>query len=171
MSTIIPFFRKRNWGIRKLSNFPRAVKLVRGGAQSPVWPSDSCEAPSTTTQRVISIKKVSGLGGGGGAFLHLFYPLLCCLDLLQRACNWTIKNFIKAPNRVEFLPGMGAKRGWMEGTTDTFLRLGWALTWLYGTSLAVQWLRVCAPTAGGTDSIPGQGTNILHAAWQKKIFF
>ena len=34
-----------------------------------------------------------------------------------------------------------------------------------GTSLAVQWLRLHTPNAGDTDSIPGQGTKILHAAW------
>ena len=32
-----------------------------------------------------------------------------------------------------------------------------------GTSLAVQWLRLCASTAEGTGSIPGQGTKIPHA--------
>ena len=32
-----------------------------------------------------------------------------------------------------------------------------------GTSLAVQWLRLHASTAGGTDLIPGQGTKIPHA--------
>ena len=32
-----------------------------------------------------------------------------------------------------------------------------------GTSLVVQWLRLRAPTAGGTGSIPGRGTKILHA--------
>ena len=36
-----------------------------------------------------------------------------------------------------------------------------------GTSLAVQWLRLRAFTAGGggTGSIPGQGTKIPHAVW------
>ena len=34
-----------------------------------------------------------------------------------------------------------------------------------GTSLAVQWLGLCAPTAGGMGSIPGWGTKIPHAAW------
>ena len=34
------------------------------------------------------------------------------------------------------------------------------------TSLAVQWLRLHATTAGGTGSIPGQGTKIPHATWQ-----
>ena len=29
---------------------------------------------------------------------------------------------------------------------------------LTGTSLVVQWLRLCAPNAGGPGSIPGQGT-------------
>jgi len=33
-----------------------------------------------------------------------------------------------------------------------------------GTSLAVQWLRLHAPTAGGIGSIPGQGTKILNDA-------
>ena len=39
-----------------------------------------------------------------------------------------------------------------------------------GTSLAVQWLRFCAPTAGGAGLITGEGTKIPHAAWhsQKK---
>ena len=39
-----------------------------------------------------------------------------------------------------------------------------------GTSLAVQWLRLRASTAGGMCSISGQGTKILHAhaAWPKK---
>ena len=33
-----------------------------------------------------------------------------------------------------------------------------------GTSLAVQWLRLHAPTAGGISSILGQGTKILNDA-------
>ena len=35
---------------------------------------------------------------------------------------------------------------------------------VHGTSLAVQWLRLCAPNAGVEGSIPGPGTKILHAA-------
>ena len=35
---------------------------------------------------------------------------------------------------------------------------------LEGTSLAVQWLRLHASTAGGMGSIPGRGTKIPHAA-------
>ena len=31
-----------------------------------------------------------------------------------------------------------------------------------GTSLVVQWLRLCASTAGGMGSISGKGTKILH---------
>ena len=43
-------------------------------------------------------------------------------------------------------------------------------------SLAVQWLRLRAPTAGGMGLIPGQGTKILYALWrspplQKLIFY
>ena len=34
-----------------------------------------------------------------------------------------------------------------------------------GTSLAVQQLRLCSSTTGGTGSIPGRGTKIPHATW------
>ena len=39
-----------------------------------------------------------------------------------------------------------------------------------GTSLAVQWLGLCASIARGTGSNPGQGTKIPQATWhsQKK---
>ena len=39
-----------------------------------------------------------------------------------------------------------------------------------GNSLVVQWLGLCAFTAKGVGSIPGQGTKIPQAAWcgQKK---
>ena len=41
----------------------------------------------------------------------------------------------------------------------------WNLKYNTGTSLAVQWLRLQASTAGGTGSIPGRGTYIPHATW------
>ena len=39
-----------------------------------------------------------------------------------------------------------------------------------GSSLAVQWLGLCTPTAKVPGSIPGQGTKIPHVMWcgQKK---
>ena len=37
-----------------------------------------------------------------------------------------------------------------------------------GTSLAVQWLSLCAPNAGGASWIPGLGTKIPHVAAKKK---
>ena len=36
---------------------------------------------------------------------------------------------------------------------------------MLGTSLAVQWLRLRASTAGGTGSIPGWGAKIPHTTW------
>ena len=47
---------------------------------------------------------------------------------------------------------------------DELLRLGCELLKIRkeGTSLVVQWLGLCASTAGGTGSIPGQGTKILQ---------
>ena len=38
----------------------------------------------------------------------------------------------------------------------------------YGTSLAVQWLRLHASTAGGTGSIPGWGSSTCHTVRPKK---
>ena len=40
------------------------------------------------------------------------------------------------------------------------------VTW--GTSLAVQWLRLCAPNAGDMGSIPGRGTQIPHVTKHRK---
>ena len=37
-----------------------------------------------------------------------------------------------------------------------------------GTSLVIQWLRLCAFPAGGWRSVPGWGTKILHAMLPKK---
>ena len=34
-----------------------------------------------------------------------------------------------------------------------------------GTSLEVQWLKLCAANAVGVSSVRGQGTKIPHAAW------
>ena len=39
----------------------------------------------------------------------------------------------------------------------------------FGTSLVLQWLRLCSPNAGGLSSIPGQGSKILHAATKSCI--
>ena len=39
---------------------------------------------------------------------------------------------------------------------------------LLGTALAVQWLRLCASTAGDMGLIPGQRTKISHAVQPKK---
>lgn len=36
---------------------------------------------------------------------------------------------------------------------------------LQGTSLAVQWLRLCASNAGDSSLIPAWGLKILHAMW------
>ena len=36
---------------------------------------------------------------------------------------------------------------------------------LVGTSLVAQWLRLCAPNAGGMGLKPDPGTKIPHATW------
>ena len=40
-----------------------------------------------------------------------------------------------------------------------------------GTPLAVQWLRLCTSTSGGTGSVPGCGTRILHASLCGQDFY
>ena len=40
---------------------------------------------------------------------------------------------------------------------------------IHGTSLAVQWLRLCASDTGGVGLIPGWGTKIPHATWSSQI--
>ena len=47
---------------------------------------------------------------------------------------------------------------------ETTVLLSVSMNWLVETSLAVQWLRLCASTAAGTGSTPGQGTKIPPAA-------
>ena len=44
-------------------------------------------------------------------------------------------------------------------------RLSLKISPLLGTSLVVQWLRFCAPNAGGPSWFPGWRTKILHASW------
>ena len=39
-----------------------------------------------------------------------------------------------------------------------------------GTSMAVQWLRLCTSIAGGVGLTPDQGTKILHATWYSQKF-
>jgi len=47
---------------------------------------------------------------------------------------------------------------WMDSPYQGF---GWKLNKIMiGTSLAVQWLRLCASNSGGTGSVPGWGTEI-----------
>ena len=42
---------------------------------------------------------------------------------------------------------------------------------LWGTSLVVQWLRICTSNAGGTDLILDWGTKTLKAVWYRSQFF
>ena len=44
-------------------------------------------------------------------------------------------------------------------------RLSLKISPLLGTSLVVQWLRFCAPNAGGPSWFPGWRTKIRQASW------
>ena len=39
----------------------------------------------------------------------------------------------------------------------------------YGTTLSVQWLKLCASIARGMGLIPGQGSKIPHVAQNKNL--
>ena len=39
---------------------------------------------------------------------------------------------------------------------------------ILGTSLVVQWLRLCISPAGSVGSVAGRGTKISHATWHSK---
>ena len=92
------------------------------------------------------------------------------------------------------LPSMGSHRVGYDWSDLAAAAAGWntlpcspnyikctPVTWLWpvfpgsslvpsltGTSLVFQWLKLCASNAGGVGLIPGQGTKIPHASWQKK---
>ena len=65
----------------------------------------------------------------------------------------------------------------VQSVRASALLAGWAIlrvvVWagaskvaMTGTSLAGQWLRLRAASAGGARSIPGQGTKIPQAVWR-----
>ena len=67
---------------------------------------------------------------------------------------------------------MGCGRGQPRKSQERFLRRNGdgadGKRWKGRTFLVVQWLRLHAANVGGTGSIPGRGTNILHATWRGK---
>ena len=94
-----------------------------------------------------------GWGGGVGHWAHLLsraHPNHNCWTTIEKKdCNLPKKIFYIQRHKEESTMTSILKRNRKEET-----------------SLVVQWLRPCAPNAGGPDSIPSQGTKILHA---KKI--
>ena len=69
--------------------------------------------------------------------------------------NWT-DIFLKKIYRWSTVTWKGAQHHWSSGKCKSKPQ--------WGTSLAVQWLRLCTSTVGDTDSIPGQGTKIPRTA-------
>ena len=81
-------------------------------------------------------------------FLNKGYHSACCLFSLCSLLFLSMPPVVDDPNRSQKLK------------TNALLHK-WLTCW--ETSLVVQWLRLHASTAGGTGSIPGQGTKIPHA--------
>ena len=67
-------------------------------------------------------------------------------------------------HRLPYVGGMNLQQWWLSSSVKIVLFF-FKNHDKIGTSLAVQWLRLCASTAGGTGSIPGRGTKIPHATW------
>ena len=60
--------------------------------------------------------------------------------------------------------------GDQRGSLHRVVYLNWVLKYRKEeTSLGVQWLSLWVPNAGGTGSIPSQGTKIPHATWCGRI--
>ena len=55
-----------------------------------------------------------------------------------------------------------ATRSHLSDACPAFLGIRYLVV---GTSLAVQWLKLCASNTGVVGSIPGCGSKILHATW------
>ena len=53
---------------------------------------------------------------------------------------------------------------WMDGWMDVGINDERRDEWM-GTSLVVQWLRLCTSSAEATGSNPGRGPKIPHVAW------
>ena len=52
----------------------------------------------------------------------------------------------------------------VDYTRLTFIFRNVSFKQYLGTSLVVQWIRLCVPNAGGSGLIPAQGTRLPHAA-------
>ena len=75
----------------------------------------------------------------------------------KKIINWTVtKEHSDFRCVVFFLAGGGGGQGIMAC--------------MKGTLLVVQWLRLCAPSAGNTGFILGQGTKIPHATTKDPMY-
>ena len=70
-------------------------------------------------------------------------------DLLPRTVSADGRGHFQGPDSSRMLPLVSSLSGLSFLTHKTGTT---------GTSLVVQWLRLCAPNAGGSGLIPGQGT-------------
>ena len=89
---------------------------------------------------------------------HLW--VLCSLSLWDSCWGWGAGHWdqwgvaVGGNGRVQVRP-------WSKGQMDTITEEG-----EFGTSLVIQWVRLCATNAGGPGSIPGQGTR--SRTWQQR---
>ena len=129
-----------------------------------------CPSPSWSLLRLMSIELVMPAN-------HL---ILCCPLLLLPSIFSSIRIFpnesllsIRWPEYWSFsISPSNEYSGLISFRIDWFDLLaaqGTLKSLLQGTSLMVQWLRLCASNAGGVGLIPGQGTMIPHAGRHKNL--
>ena len=93
--------------------------------------------------------------------------------LASRLRLWALSHTHMVVGKIHFLAGVELRglQGPQEIISDfpCVLPLDSLLRAHLGTSLVVQWLRLCASNARVTGSIPGWGTRIPHAAGMATI--
>ena len=84
------------------------------------------------------------------------WACVCRGLVMSVRAHWPLKNTTPPP--------LNCRRSQQGVTLCLKVLRFWNQKILFRTSLAVQWLRLCASTAGGAGLIPARGTKISHAA-------
>ena len=129
----------------------------------------------------VSVRGLSLVAASGGhsssrcTGLSLSRPLLLRSTRSRRAGSAVVAHGPSCSAACGILPDQGSNPCPLHWQADSqpLCHQGSPVTSLFkkislGNSLVVQWLGLCAFTAMGLGSIPGQGMKILQAAWHSQ---